>query len=85
MVFLQKKFLVCDDDEVMDVFYVMQADNRQENIVVADIKKLETDGLVNFMRTNQVRYITEYDQVVGPQQDYYHYMFCLSFSFSSLV
>lgn len=54
----------CGDDDV-DVFYVIQADNHQENLVVAEVKKLETDGLVNFISMNEVRYITEYNQVVG--------------------
>lgn len=54
----------CGDDDV-DVFYVIQADNHQENLVVAEVKKLETDGLVNFISINEVRYITEYNQVVG--------------------
>ncbi|XP_040002846.1 endoplasmic reticulum resident protein 27 isoform X2 [Xiphias gladius] len=42
-----------------------KADNRQENLVVAEAKKLETDGLVNFISINEVRYITEYDQVTA--------------------
>lgn len=44
--------------------FVMQADNHQENLVVSEIKKLEVDGLVNFISVNEVRYITEYNQVV---------------------
>lgn len=45
---------------------MIQADNHQENLVIADAKKLEADGLVNFITINEVRYITEYNQVVGP-------------------
>ncbi len=46
--------------------HVTQADNHQENISVAEAKKLDADGVVNFITTNEVRYITEYNQVVGP-------------------
>ncbi|XP_067355393.1 endoplasmic reticulum resident protein 27 isoform X2 [Channa argus] len=42
-----------------------KADNHQENLVVADAKKLETDGIVNFILINEVRYITEYNQVTA--------------------
>ncbi|XP_018520462.1 endoplasmic reticulum resident protein 27 [Lates calcarifer] len=42
-----------------------KADNHQENLVVAEAKKLETDGLVNFISINEVRYITEYNQVTA--------------------
>ncbi|TMS23165.1 Endoplasmic reticulum resident protein 27 [Larimichthys crocea] len=40
-----------------------KADNHQENLVLSEIKKLEVDGLVNFISVNEVRYITEYNQV----------------------
>lgn len=50
---------------------LMQADAHQENIVLAKAKKLEADGLVNFITTNEVRYITEYNQVVGPSLHHY--------------
>ncbi|XP_059188948.1 endoplasmic reticulum resident protein 27 [Centropristis striata] len=40
-----------------------KADNHQENLNIADAKKLETDGLVNFITINELRYITEYNQV----------------------
>lgn len=43
----------------------MQADEHQENLVVEKAKKLKADGLVNFITTNEVRYLTEYGQVVG--------------------
>ncbi|XP_049427551.1 endoplasmic reticulum resident protein 27 [Epinephelus fuscoguttatus] len=42
-----------------------KADNHQENLVVAEAKKLEADGLVNFITINEVRYITEYNQVTA--------------------
>ncbi|GAA6215089.1 endoplasmic reticulum resident protein 27 [Lates japonicus] len=42
-----------------------KADKHQENLVVAEAKKLETDGLVNFISINEVRYITEYNQVTA--------------------
>lgn len=45
-----------------------QADNHQETIVLSEVKKLDTDGLVNFISTNEVRYITEYNQVVRRSQ-----------------
>ncbi|KAI9519175.1 hypothetical protein NQZ68_031447, partial [Dissostichus eleginoides] len=41
-----------------------KADNHQENLSLDDAKKVETDGLVNFITINEVRYITEYNQVV---------------------
>ncbi|XP_068448287.1 endoplasmic reticulum resident protein 27 [Clinocottus analis] len=42
-----------------------KADNHQDNLVVDTVKKLEADGLVNFITTNEVRYITEYNQVTA--------------------
>nr|XP_046235128.1 endoplasmic reticulum resident protein 27 [Scatophagus argus] len=42
-----------------------KADNHQENLVLSKAKKIEADGLVNFMTTNEVRYITEYNQVTA--------------------
>ncbi|XP_024863696.1 endoplasmic reticulum resident protein 27 isoform X2 [Kryptolebias marmoratus] len=42
-----------------------KADNHQENLVLAETKKLDTDGLVKFITTNEVRYITEYNQVTA--------------------
>uniref|UniRef100_A0A3B4TIK7 Endoplasmic reticulum protein 27 n=2 Tax=Seriola dumerili TaxID=41447 RepID=A0A3B4TIK7_SERDU len=42
-----------------------KADNHQENLALAEAKKLETDGLVNFITINEVRYITEYNQVTA--------------------
>uniref|UniRef100_A0A8C6SCV9 Endoplasmic reticulum resident protein 27 n=1 Tax=Neogobius melanostomus TaxID=47308 RepID=A0A8C6SCV9_9GOBI len=42
-----------------------KADNHRENLVVADAEKLDVDGLVNFISINEVRYITEYNQVAA--------------------
>lgn len=47
------------------LFMLMQADEHQENLVVEKAKKLDADGLVNFITINEVRYLTEYGQVVG--------------------
>ncbi|KAJ3614583.1 hypothetical protein NHX12_018155 [Muraenolepis orangiensis] len=42
-----------------------KADNSQENLVLAEAKKLDADGLVNFITINEVRYVTEYNQVTA--------------------
>ncbi|XP_068178578.1 endoplasmic reticulum resident protein 27 [Antennarius striatus] len=42
-----------------------KADDHREDLVLAKLKKLEADGLVNFITTNEVRYITEYNQVTA--------------------
>ncbi|XP_043971283.1 endoplasmic reticulum resident protein 27 [Gambusia affinis] len=42
-----------------------KADNHQENLVLGEVKTLNSDGLVNFISINEVRYITEYDQVTA--------------------
>ncbi|KAK0135589.1 Endoplasmic reticulum resident protein 27 [Merluccius polli] len=42
-----------------------KADNHQENLVVSEAKKLEVDGLVNFIVINEVRFVTEYNQVTA--------------------
>lgn len=42
-----------------------KVDNHQENLVVSEVKKLEADGLVNFITINELRYITEYNQVTA--------------------
>lgn len=44
---------------------LMQADEHQENLVVEKAEKLDANGLVNFIIINEVRYLTEYGQVVG--------------------
>lgn len=46
---------------------MVQVDRHQEKLDLAKAKKIESDGLVNFITINEVRYITEYNQVVGPQ------------------
>uniref|UniRef100_A0AAV2LH97 Endoplasmic reticulum resident protein 27 n=1 Tax=Knipowitschia caucasica TaxID=637954 RepID=A0AAV2LH97_KNICA len=64
---------ICSEKEVWAEYSVStdtitlfrKADNHQENLVVAEAKKLDTDGLVNFIIVNEVRYITEYDQVTA--------------------
>ncbi|XP_073334388.1 endoplasmic reticulum resident protein 27 [Pagrus major] len=40
-----------------------KADNHQENLVLSDAKKIEADGLVNFITINEIRFVTEYSQV----------------------
>ncbi|KAM3622717.1 uncharacterized protein V6R79_002320 [Siganus canaliculatus] len=42
-----------------------KVDNSQENVVIAEAKKLDTEGLVRFVSVNEIRYITEYDQVTA--------------------
>ncbi|KAM9769788.1 endoplasmic reticulum resident protein 27 [Menidia menidia] len=42
-----------------------KADNHQENLIVAEAHKLDADGLVHFINTNEIRYITEYNQVTA--------------------
>ncbi|PWA32657.1 hypothetical protein CCH79_00012427, partial [Gambusia affinis] len=57
-----------DDDDsnfVPRIYLVIQADNHQENLVLGEVKTLNSDGLVNFISINEVRYITEYDQVTA--------------------
>ncbi|XP_022070036.1 endoplasmic reticulum resident protein 27 [Acanthochromis polyacanthus] len=51
------------DSDTITLF--RKADNHQENLVIADAKKLEADGLVNFISVNEIRYITEYSQVTA--------------------
>ncbi|CAL8352505.1 unnamed protein product [Boreogadus saida] len=41
------------------------ADNSQENLVLSEAKKVDADGLVNFLTINEVRYVTEYNQVTA--------------------
>ncbi|XP_037616844.1 endoplasmic reticulum resident protein 27 [Sebastes umbrosus] len=64
---------VCTDKEVWTAYSLSsdtitlfrKADNHQENLVIAEAKKVETDGLVNFITINEVRFITEYNQVTA--------------------
>lgn len=44
---------------------MMQADRHQEKLDLAEAKKIDANGLVNFITINEVRYVTEYNQVVG--------------------
>lgn len=62
-----------DDTDDVDVRHVIQADNHQENLDLTEAKKLDADGLVNFITINEVRYITEYDQVVGLTRHHCHF------------
>lgn len=50
---------------IMMMCPAIQADNHQEHLVLAEAKKLDADGLVNFISINELRYITEYNQVVS--------------------
>lgn len=43
---------------------VVQADASQENLQLSDAKKVDADGLTRFIKMNNIRYITEYNQVV---------------------
>ncbi|XP_028445933.1 endoplasmic reticulum resident protein 27 [Perca flavescens] len=64
---------ICTEKEVWAVYSLSsdtitlfrKADNHQENLVIAEAKKLEAEGLVNFITINEVRYITEYNQVTA--------------------
>ncbi|XP_077575701.1 endoplasmic reticulum resident protein 27 [Stigmatopora nigra] len=42
-----------------------KVDNHQENLVVAEANKIEVDGLLNFIIVNELRYMTEYNQVTA--------------------
>uniref|UniRef100_A0A674D9B7 Endoplasmic reticulum resident protein 27 n=1 Tax=Salmo trutta TaxID=8032 RepID=A0A674D9B7_SALTR len=41
-----------------------KADNHQDNLQLSETKKVEADGLARFITMNELRYITEYNQVV---------------------
>ncbi|XP_038148361.1 endoplasmic reticulum resident protein 27 [Cyprinodon tularosa] len=64
---------VCMEKEVWADFNIesdtiilfRKADNSKEELVIAKAKKLDTDGLVNFISVNELRYITEYNQVTA--------------------
>lgn len=47
------------------ITFFRKADNYQENLVIAETKKVEADGLVNFITINEIRYVTEYNQVTA--------------------
>ncbi|CAN9510468.1 unnamed protein product [Ophioblennius macclurei] len=40
-----------------------KADDHKEYVNLAEAKKVDVDGLVNFISVNEIRYITEYNQV----------------------
>ncbi|XP_063050732.1 endoplasmic reticulum resident protein 27 [Engraulis encrasicolus] len=42
-----------------------KADDAQESLRLSDAKKVDSDGLVRFMKMNDVRYLTEYNQVTA--------------------
>ncbi|XP_029706185.1 endoplasmic reticulum resident protein 27 [Takifugu rubripes] len=42
-----------------------KVDKHQEKLDLAKAKKIESDGLVNFITINEVRFITEYNQVTA--------------------
>uniref|UniRef100_H3BXQ8 Endoplasmic reticulum protein 27 n=1 Tax=Tetraodon nigroviridis TaxID=99883 RepID=H3BXQ8_TETNG len=42
-----------------------KADRHQEKLDLAAAKKIDADGLVNFITINEVRYVTEYNQVTA--------------------
>nr|XP_061791371.1 endoplasmic reticulum resident protein 27-like [Nerophis lumbriciformis] len=42
-----------------------KVDNHQENLVVAEADEIKVDGLVNFIIVNELRYMTEYNQVTA--------------------
>jgi len=66
-------YAICSEKEVWADYQVTsdtitifrKADNHQDNLVLSNIKKLEVDGLVNFFTTNEIRYLTEYNQVTA--------------------
>lgn len=62
---------VCTEKEVWAKYGIVsdtisifrKADVFQKNLQIAEAKKLDTDGLVRFLIINDIRYITEYNQV----------------------
>ncbi|RVE76457.1 hypothetical protein OJAV_G00007770, partial [Oryzias javanicus] len=42
-----------------------KADDWKKNLDLSEVQKLDVDGLVNFITTNEIRYITEYNQVTA--------------------
>ncbi|XP_071202020.1 endoplasmic reticulum resident protein 27-like [Salvelinus alpinus] len=42
-----------------------KADNHQDNLQLSETKKVEADGLARFITMNELRYITEYNQVTA--------------------
>ncbi|KAL1005844.1 hypothetical protein UPYG_G00064670 [Umbra pygmaea] len=64
---------VCSDKEAWAKFNIVsdtiallrKADNHQENLQLSETKKVEADGLARFITMNDIRYITEYNQVTA--------------------
>ena len=54
-------------------------DVAQENLRLSDAKKVDADGLTRFIKMNNIRYLTEYNQVV---QYFLSLSLSLSLSFS---
>ncbi|XP_066519729.1 endoplasmic reticulum resident protein 27 [Hoplias malabaricus] len=51
------------DSDTIAIF--RKADQHQENMQLAKTKKLDADGVVRFFTINNIRYITEYNQVTA--------------------
>ncbi|XP_010864603.2 endoplasmic reticulum resident protein 27 [Esox lucius] len=64
---------LCSDKEAWARFSIVsdtiaifrKADNHQENLQLSEAKKIEADGLARFITMNEIRYITEYNQVTA--------------------
>ncbi|XP_041959093.1 endoplasmic reticulum resident protein 27 [Alosa sapidissima] len=64
---------LCSDKEVWANYSIAtdtisifrKADVGQENLQLSDAKKVDADGLTRFIKMNNVRYITEYNQVTA--------------------
>uniref|UniRef100_A0A3P9KHU4 Endoplasmic reticulum protein 27 n=1 Tax=Oryzias latipes TaxID=8090 RepID=A0A3P9KHU4_ORYLA len=64
---------VCTEKEVWAAYSVSsdtitlfrKADDQKKNLILSELQKLDVDGLVNFIATNEIRYVTEYNQVTA--------------------
>ncbi|XP_038834519.1 endoplasmic reticulum resident protein 27-like [Salvelinus namaycush] len=64
---------LCSDKEAWAKLSIMsdtiaifrKADNHQDNLQLSETKKVEADGLARFITMNELRYITEYNQVTA--------------------
>ncbi|KAL2087260.1 hypothetical protein ACEWY4_018319 [Coilia grayii] len=64
---------LCSDKEVWANYSITsdtitifrKADDSQENLQLADAKKVDADGLIRFIKMNNIRYLTEYNQVTA--------------------
>ncbi|KAJ8001791.1 hypothetical protein DPEC_G00173100 [Dallia pectoralis] len=64
---------LCSDKEAWAKFSVVsdtialfrKADKHQENLQLSGIKKIEADGLTRFITMNEIRFLTEYNQVTA--------------------